>query len=430
MSGWFRVALGVYAGGMEIVVWTVLVPMTLCRIAARRTTVRELRQRLRGSVPTAPCILVHGISAGEMAAADPLVRRIGLSGRRVLLSTGTRAGMVMARRLAEAHPSVVGCVWVPWDRRAVRGWLQSFAPLAVVVMETEIWPNLFAACGALGIPLFIANGRVRKRDVRRYRMARGFFRPVLASARWIGAQSARDRDAFVSMGAGPSTVEIAGNLKFDVRGSAPQLPPGLGCDLVDGCLLVAGSTHAPEEEWLLGCLLRLRREGRRMRMVLAPRDARRAARIRNIAQRRSFAVSTWSTLQRSGAAADRSWDVLILDEYGWLASFYEHADIVFVGGTLAPVGGHNVIEPARLGRPVIVGPYLDDIESIVERLEAAGAIIRVSARDPAAALADACRALLDDPDRARAIGSAARAVCVRHAGAADSCWRAISEQMA
>lgn len=426
----FRLLLGVYSVGLECVVWMVLAPAMLIRMARRRATVEELRQRLWGASGTvARCVLVHGVSAGEMAAAEPLVARLGRSGRAVLLSTGTRAGVVAAERLAAVHPHVKGWTYLPWDRRAVRAWLRSVAPQAVVVMETEIWPNVFAACGALGIPLFIANGRVRSPDVPRYRLARGFFRHVLACTAWIGAQSARDRDAFVAMGAPADHVEVTGNLKFDTMSVLQPLPPALTSERV-GALIVAGSTHDPEEAWLFECVDRLRRNGRSVRLAVAPRDIGRAENVARLARLRSLRTITWSTWRRDRAQTSSSWDVLVVDEYGWLSSMYQQADVVFVGGTLAPVGGHNVIEAARLGRPVMVGPYVNEVEAIVERLDAGGGIIRLDAVDPVSSLMTTCTALLSDGERARAIGSAARDVCRRHVGAADSTWTAIAERLA
>src|SRR5262245_17409573 len=216
-----RLASGVYAVVIEAVVWSALVPVAIAKMALGRSSARELRDRMgitaerpqrdRGQ----PRILVHAVSAGEMNAARPLVSGLAARGCRVVLTTGTRAGLEAAAKLAAEQPCVERSVYLPWDRRAIRPWLRSIAPDAVIVIETEIWPNLFAVCRSLRVPLFIANGRIRVRDVRRYRIARGFFRHVLACAEWIGVQSPRERDAFIAIGAPPERVTVAGNLKFD-----------------------------------------------------------------------------------------------------------------------------------------------------------------------------------------------------------------------
>lgn len=422
-----RALLGVYSIAIELVVWIALVPLTLARIVAGRATKQELRERLgSGWLPSRARVLVHAISAGEMAAAEPLVARLCQTNERVLLSTGTHAGMASAARMAGTYRNVEACVFMPWDRWAARRWLQSLGFVRVVVMETEIWPNLFTACRASGIPLFIANGRIRSRDLPRYGAARGFFRPVLDCTAWIGAQTVRDRERFLAIGAPPDRVEVMGNLKFDAPLRRRMLPAGVDANRDARPLLVAGSTHAPEERWLFQCLNRLRHGGRHVRLVVVPRNIGRSAAVIRVARRQWLTAIRWSAWRESGSRK-ASWDVLVVDEFGWLTSFYEHADIAFVGGTLAPVGGHNVIEAAALGRPVIVGPHVDDIAAVVEELEAAGGIVRLPAGNPAEALAAACEELLDQPERRNEIGSAARAVCQRASGATERCCLAMGD---
>src|SRR5262249_29809484 len=155
---------------------------------------------------------------------EALVARLAPIFGSVLLSTTTRSGMTIAANVTAAHPEVVGCVFLPWDRRAIQAWLESTGMAVCVVMETEIWPKLFTWCQALGSRLCIANGRIGAAEVRRYALARPFFRRVLDAAAWIGVQDARARDAFVAIGADPSRIEVTGNVKLDASPLVRPLP--------------------------------------------------------------------------------------------------------------------------------------------------------------------------------------------------------------
>jgi 3-deoxy-D-manno-octulosonic-acid transferase len=429
-----RVLLGVYSLVLEVVVWIALAPATWVRSRVTRGDPAELQQRLARAHRVGPQpastprpVIVHAVSVGEMNAAAPLVRELSGRGHRVLLTTGNAAGLLTARRLAREQSAGDDCVYLPWDRRAIRGWLTDIAPAAVVVVETEIWPNLFTACRELQIPLFIANGRVRPRDVWRYRLARPFFRDVLSAARWIGVQSARERDAFVAIGAPSARVEVAGNLKFDAALWATAEPSLLADDVGDRRLIVAGSTHDPEERWLLECALALGREGRPVRLVLAPRDVARAAAVSRMASALGLRPILWSE-QSAHAAAP--WDVLVLDHFGTLRACYAAADVVVIGGTFVPVGGHNLLEAAAAARPILVGPHVDGIAALLAPFEAADAIMRLTSTAPSRALTDACRILFDDPDRARQMGAHARRVCGDGAGSAERHARVIAECLA
>lgn len=430
-----RLLITAYSIAIEAVAWTCLVPFTLARAVGGRASARELLERLawrevhsttNRADRTSP-VLVHAVSAGEMNAAAPLVAVLGASGHRVLLTTGTAAGLAIGLRLSGEQPAIDDCVYLPWDRRAVRGWLRRLAPAAVVVVETEIWPNLFTACKALRIPLFMVNGRIRPRDVWKYRLGRAFFQGVLDSADWIGAQSARDRDAFVAIGAPASRVQVAGNLKFDAARNGNAESAGLTPSGEDRPLLVAGSTHDPEERWLLECAQMLAAGGLRIRLVLAPRDTARAGGVSRLARACGLRTLAWSEWVATTAAP---WDVLVLDHYAALRACYADADVVVMGGTFVPVGGHNILEPAAVAKPILVGPHVEEISALIEPFEDAGAVMQLSGTDPARALAEACRTLLEDPERARVMGEKARDVGRQGAGSAALHADAIVERLA
>lgn len=412
-----RALFFLYSLAIEVAVWTMLAPAVWVRALVTPRGTVELRERLAraphrdaATRPTIGPVLVHAVSVGEMRAAAPLVTALAAKSQRVALTAGTSAGLEAARRIARTEPSVDSVSYLPWDRPAVRKWIAHLAPSAVVVVETEIWPNLFRACADLQIPLVIANGRIRPADVWKYRLLRAFFAHVLDSAVWIGVQSAAERDRFLAIGATPERVEIAGNLKFDAA-LVPSVESALHMpDARARPLIVAGSTHGPEERWLLECARLLEAEGHPIRLVLAPRDIARAGRVARRAQLNGCRVRLWSSF--TGAECD----VLVLDQFATLHACYASADVVVIGGTFAPVGGHNLLEPAAFGRPILVGPHTDEIAAVVQVFADAGALMRVTGTEPARALADACRSLFADPVRARTMGERAAAVCKQRAG--------------
>ncbi|MBP6715345.1 MAG: hypothetical protein KA205_00650 [Acidobacteria bacterium] len=424
-----RVLLPVYTFLIEAVVWVALVPALWVHARLTRSARVELAQRL-GRVPlrsssttSARPIIVHGVSVGEMNAAEPLVAALGAAAQRVWLTSGTAAGLSTAQRLARIHSTIDDVAYLPWDRRAVRRWLRAAQPSAVVVMETEIWPHLFTACAALQIPLFIANGRIRPGDVWKYRLGSALIGPVLRSATWIGVQSPEERERWLSIGAPADRVEVAGNLKFDAALDPPPTPPFDLHDASGRPVIVAGSTHDSEERWLIECACALARDGRPVRLVLAPRHVSRADAVVRIARSLGCQSLAWSEWRSHTTAP---WDVLVLDAFGLLRPCYADADIVVIGGTFVPVGGHNLLEAAALARPMVIGPHVSGIAAMLAPFDDADAVVRVSGDNTARALTEACRRLIDDPTRARAMGEAAAAVCQRGAGSAARYARAIA----
>ena len=418
-----------YSVVMEAIVWLVLVPTTWLRTRTRATRDAGAWREHLARVPSGPtagdagAVLIHAVSVGEMHAVAPLVAALSAQSRRIVLTSGTAAGLDAARRLAQTHSAIVGIGWLPWDRRAVHAWLSARAPSCVVVVETELWPNLFRACADLDIPLVIVNGRVRPRDVPRYRWGRAFFRHVLACATWIGVQSDAERERFVAIGAPRDRVVVAGNLKFDAALMAATTAPSTAAGAGPTPLVVAGSTHAPEERWLLECARQLAERGLPVRLVLAPRHITRAEEIVRVASARGMRV-----FRGADDSAD-DWDVLVVDTYGTLNTWYAAADVVVMGGTFVPVGGHNILEPAALGRPIVVGPHTEEIASLLTVFDEAGAIMRVTSADRPRGLADACASLLTDRANARIHGARAFAACQRGSGAAARYAAAIAEQI-
>jgi 3-deoxy-D-manno-octulosonic-acid transferase len=411
------VLLATYSLLTQLVTWLVLVPWTLARRALGRTTASELSERL-GRLPTLPApaeqtkrILIHAVSVGEMAAAEALVGSLArfLPDLEIILTAGNRHGREAARRVASRHSQVLSVSYLPWDRRgALRRWLDLARPDLVAIVETEIWPNLFFACRELGVHLCVVNGRIYPADLSRYRLATRFFRPVLACVDWFGVQSPKDKERFVAIGADPGKIDIEPNLKYEVTG---EHTPVVGLFPPNRRVLLAGSTHAPEEKWLLQAFAGLRRTFPELLLALAPRHPRRAAGIAGLARRHGLSVAL-----SSGGPAPDNCDALVVDQMGLLPSLYARAEVVFVGGSLARRGGHNPLEPAAAARCVVMGPHYEHFVDIVEDLRAAGALLLVT--DPGSLESTLRHALKDEIFRTD-IGQRAQATLRSRAGCSD-----------
>lgn len=392
----------VYGALASAAVWLGAVPWTLARAATGTRTPDELRERL-GGTRGLPCsrnpVLLHGVSAGEMASAraivDALVQRDPRI--RIVLTTGTNDGRTIANRFRAEVPQIIGSTFLPWDRpRAVRRWLAHLKPSAVVIVETELWPGLFSACRSLGVPLFIVSGRLYPRDVSRYQWLGRWWTTVMAMPTRVLAQDEHEAEAFAAIGTPRHLVDVGGNLKFDAaRPSAAARPATM-------LTVVAGSTHAPEEVWMLDAVQRVQRAGIPCAITLAPRDVRRAPSVRRLADARGVT------------------DVTVLDRMGTLPAAYTSAHVVLCGGTFTSFGGHNIIEPAAAGCAIVSGPHVEHIARLVDGLDTAGGMIRLRTRaDPAVSIAETLTHLHLDRQRLDVIGRRAAVWCAERRGAAD-----------
>ena len=381
-----------------------------------------LRERL-GFVPLAPGparLWVHAVSVGEVMAAVPLVQALR---RRwpdveVVVSTVTATGAHVARsRLPDAAAAFV----FPLDfgsatRRAVR----RVRPRGFIALETEIWPNLLRALAAAGVPAILANGRISDRSFRRYHRVRGLFRRVLDHVSLFAMQSDEDARRIIALGARPDRVVVTGNLKMEVPGGeagAAELWRRL-LHLGAARVWIAGSTHRGEEGPILDALLELRRSGEPLCLILAPRHPERVDEVEALGRARGL-----GPVRRSRQAPGPTPDVILLDTVGELAALYAVADVIFVGGSLVPVGGHNVIEPALHAKPVVFGPHMANFRDAAALLLGAGGAVQVP---EAGRLAPTLRALLDDPEARRRLGEAAWTAVRAHQGACERTLDALS----
>jgi len=323
-------------------------------------------------------IWVHAVSVGEVIATRallPLLRE-SFPGKPVFVSVTTLTGKQVAdRQLREAD----GIFYCPFDWRfAVQRVISRIRPQALLVMETEIWPHMLRACHQAGAATMLVNGRISDRSYRRYRLIRPFLKRFLLPVDCFCMQNSRYAERIVDLGADPKKVRVTGSLKFDAvvptQGSPSQAARLIPADRI---VLVGGSTLAPEEEILLEVFQSLREVEPGLFLVIAPRHPERFDEVMKLAESRQLRVVRRSTLQQPAAEAD----VMILDTLGELASIYSAADLVFMGGSLATWGGHNLIEPAAEGKPVVFGPHMSNFQEIASSFLEAAAAIQVSGRE-------------------------------------------------
>jgi 3-deoxy-D-manno-octulosonic-acid transferase len=378
-----------------------------------------------GGALARPSIWMHAVSVGEVQAAAALVRALRARHPRMalVLTTATPTGAQRARTL---FGDSVEVRFVPFDLPgAARRFAERARPHLAVIFETELWPNLYHECRRRQVPLVLASARLSPRSVRRYRRLGGLFADTLAQGVVIAAQTQGDAERFASLGAPAARTHITGNLKFDL--TVPQEVPARGRTLrahhaAGRAVWVAGSTHAGEEEILLDAQRRLLRLRPDALLVLVPRHPPRFAGV--AAWLGSEGVSFVKASQSS--ACDASTRVLLVDSLGELLDFYAAADVAFVGGSLVPIGGHNLLEPAALGLPILAGPHNSNSEEIAQLLIARGALEIV--RD-AAELAERLAALLADPAERARRGQLGRAAIEANRGALEKLLRLIDPML-
>jgi 3-deoxy-D-manno-octulosonic-acid transferase len=398
----------------------------------RRKYVDGVGQRL-GYLPPAvnidqePSIWVHAVSVGEVLATRALVEE--LKGRypqlKLFLSTTTLTGQQVARARV---PDADGVFYFPFDFPwVVRRTLDLLRPRLFVMMETEIWPHLLRQCRARGIRTILVNGRVSSRSYPRYRLARHFFRRVLADVDACCMQSAESARRIVDIGADPARVVVTGSLKFDsldwtTAGAARAQDRVLRYFRVaaDRLVLVAGSTLRGEEGPLLAAFHRLRAAHPGALLIVAPRHPDRFGEVEQLARDEGFRVARRTDLPID---AEPRADVVVLDTIGELARVFQTATIAFVGGSLVDAGGHNLLEPAVFGKPIVFGPSMHNFAEIAESFLAAGAAVRVASPSE---LPGALVALAADPVRRASLGAAARALVEANRGARERTLDAIA----
>lgn len=364
-------------------------------------------------------IWVHAVSVGETMAAKPLLKalRQRFPEKRIVLSNVTETG----RSIGEKLPEVDLCIYLPFDYPfAVRRVLQALRPSLVVIVETEIWPNFLRSAAAMGIPTVMVNGRISDRSFGRYLKLGWFFRPVLAHFTALCMQTDEDARRIIAIGAEPGRVHVTKNLKYDLPSTvlSPEQRSLLKKDyVIPGSLpvLTAGSTHAGEDELVLAAYLAILAAGHDCLLVLVPRHPERAGQVGDLLKRQGIPFSLRSALE-SRDEDFRGGEVLLVDRVGELMKIYSLSDLVFVGGSLVPTGGHNVLEPASLGVPVVFGPHMSNFREIAAMVLVSGGGIQVQ---DGTELTSVLTGLLADEGRRISMGHQGLAIMDENRGSTD-----------
>jgi 3-deoxy-D-manno-octulosonic-acid transferase len=364
-------------------------------------------------------IWIHAVSVGEVLTARPLISELKrrYPNLRMFLSTTTMAGQQLARRSVQDVDAVF---YFPFDLGfVVRRTLDLVRPKLFIMMETEIWPNLLAECRARGIKTAVVNGRISARSFPRYRLIRPMMRRVLDHIDKFLVQGEESARRFIDLGADPSRVVVTGSLKFDSLEVSPTALQARSRDRVlryfrmasTRPVIVAGSTMKGEEAHVLRAFRRVRTAAPNTLLVLAPRNPERFGEAEQLARSEG-----WKVARRSDLAVDAEprVDIVILDTIGELATIYQIATVVFVGGSLVATGGHNVLEPAVFGKPIVFGPHMENFLEIADAFVSNGAGVQLAGDQE---LDEAFLSLIGDPVRRARLGAAARALVEANRGA-------------
>lgn len=387
-----------------------------------RRRIGERFGHYRGSA-TGPVYWIHAVSVGETRAATPLVQRLrsAYPAATLLLTHMTATGRETGQTLFGDH---VRQAWLPYDVPfAVRAFFDHFRPVAGLILETELWPNLVAIARERGVPLYLVNARLSERSARGYQRLACLARPMLGRLAGVAAQSAADASRLADIGA-PQPI-VTGNLKFDVTIPPTMLELGAGFRARFGTsrpLWLAASTRDGEEALILDALARRPIPGNAL-LVIVPRHPQRFATVAELLGARGIPFVRRSA---GGAAVPADTGVVLGDSMGEMAAYYAASDVAFVGGSLLPFGAHNLIEPLAVGTPVLVGPHTFNFAEATAGAIDAGAALRVA---DAEALTIAVAELFANPGRRQAMGLAARAFHAQHQGAADRLWEWLQPQL-
>ncbi len=409
-----------------------LTPVILYRLIARGLRHRDYLDRWRERFGFFPdpgirdAIWLHAVSMGEVNAAQPLIealmkRHVGVP---LVITTVTPTGSERVRKLFGDR---VFHVYLPYDLTAsVERFLDRVQPRIAVIMETEIWPNLFMTCHERGIPLVVANARLSERSLKGYGPVRPLARRAIRRASFVAAQSAPDYERLAALGAVPAKMAIIGNLKFDLR-----VPPSViehAADFkqhwgADRPVWFAASTHEGEEIPVLEAHAAVLRRFPDTLLLIAPRHPERFKPVAAACRSFGFATAT----RTESVFADRNAQCFVIDTMGEMLWFYAACDVAFVGGSLVPIGGHNLLEPAALARPILVGPHTFNATEMTDELIASGGALRVL---DSGQIGTALTRLLGQQDERDRIGAAAMQGMLRQRGAVERTVSIIDDVLA
>ena len=403
-------------------------PYLLWRCLRGATYLQDLFERFGGvSFPHGEpegCLWFHAASVGEVQGLQPILAALHdrFPSRPVVLSTFTPAGKALAQKVV---PQAARVFLLPFDLPwIVRKMMRRLRPSALIVQETELWPTLFHELGRLRVPIVLVNGRLSPRSFRRYARVRPFMRRVLANVSLILAQSDSSAQRFQRLGVPAHKVQTVGNTNIDRalnQAEQPTPPHPMAPPLADRQVLVAGSTHEGEEATLLSVYQRLRVQHPGLCLVLAPRHLERVEAVARHVQACNLSAIRRSRYPGKSSAQP---DVVILDTLGELVAFYRLCTLAFVGGSLAPIGGHNILEPVMFAKPLLFGPHMHHFPELVDLLRNADGAIQV--RDETDLYTHTAR-LLNHPAEAAAMAQRALRVLGSNRGALQRTCEVLTE---
>lgn len=409
-----------------------LVPLVLVRLLwlGKKNPAYHLRWRERFGYVTVlegnkPIIWIHAVSVGEIQASRPLVEYLNqhYPDYQILVTTVTPTGAATA---AQIYGGIIQHRYFPYDLPgAVKRFLASVNPVILLILETEIWPNLYRQCRAADIPVLLLNARLSERSLRGYRLLKSLTQQTLKDTRCIAAQSTADAKRFIEAGAPADRVMMMGNLKFDISIAASVVEQGAVIRrkfMVNRPIWIAASTHQGEESLLLDALTIVRQNLPDSLLVIAPRHPERFQSVIDLCVKRGFHTVSY-TQQDS---YDPNAQVFVLDTLGQLLMYYAAADIAFVGGSLVPVGGHNMLEPACLGLPVLTGSYLFNFTEIASLLANVDALIQVTSAEQ---LASKVLELFSDGNQRYNMGLRAKQVVLENQGSINKVDRLLKQYL-
>ncbi len=410
-------------------VWPVLIFSSKARFGVSQKlgfVPDEVRKRLKASIVKP--IWFHSVSVGEFNAALPLINAVHdkYPSRPVVVSTTTGTGQQLAVERVGDYAQVI---YFPYDTYfSVKSWLDAINPALFVIVETEMWPGLITQCKERGVPVVIVNGRISPRSFKSYKRIKWFFHRYVKMLTCIGAQTSNEAERYRDLCDGEVLIETMGNLKCDGLKAKSQADIEKLRDSLslakDELVFIAGSTHEGEEAFILSAYTKLLKlmPGKIVRLIIAPRHPQRFDRAEELIKGAGFSVLRNSRSERF----KNELDVYLIDSIGHLATFYGIADVAFVGGTIAPIGGHNVLEPYTYKVPVISGPRLEKTRDFARLLEERDALFVVKTPED---MAQELLRLLGDQALRQEIGKRGNMLLLDSQGAVDKALLILEEAL-
>ncbi len=403
-------------------VWLLIIPFALChfiyQLVRRKPGYTRARLSRYGFIlkqgNQKNGLLIHCASVGEVVTIQNLVEQLldNNPNQRITITTNTTTG---ADRVRLLFANRVDHAYLPYDFPLfLKLFLNRRRPTKVLINEMELWPNLCHQCWRSNIPIFIINGRMSEKSIKTYQKLPSLFQPMLEKVTAICAQDQRDYQNYLTLGVNPDKLTLTNNIKFDLIISAHDIALSqtikTNFSLEQRLLIVAGSTHEPEEQILLDAYLALVTVYPELLLVIVPRHPQRFAKIHQLLQKQN--VET--ILMSEEKTCQPTTQVLLCDQMGKLRSIYALADISFVGGSLADRGGHNALEPAAVGVPILMGKSTYNNPAICQALADNGALLTVT---DAQQIKSACKKWLDNPEQRKQAGDAGKQVLAHNSGA-------------